>query len=54
MIELYGNGVIIGTATGAASTLPYTGLSVAWAFLAGFALVAAGLALMRTAPRKQS
>jgi len=40
-------------AVGAAGALASTGSSTIWAVLAGFALLAAGTALARIAPRKQ-
>ena len=38
-------------ATGATGGLAYTGVNILWALLAGFALIAAGAALARIAPR---
>lgn len=38
-------------AAGATGGLAHTGLSVVWLLLAGFALLAAGTALARIAPR---
>ncbi|HJQ45642.1 MAG TPA: peptidase [Amycolatopsis sp.] len=38
------------TAAGATSGLAYTGVNVVWLALAGFALLAAGAALLRIAP----
>jgi hypothetical protein len=35
-------------------TLAYTGLNVVWLALAGFALIAAGMAVLRTVPRRQA
>lgn len=35
------------------STLPYTGLNLTFLFLAGFALIAAGLALWRAIPKRE-
>ena len=43
----------IGT-TAAAGTLAYTGAAVVWYFLAAFALVAAGMALLRAFPKAQA
>lgn len=40
-------------AAGAAGTLAVTGSNVLWSVLAGFALLAAGSALKRIAPRKE-
>lgn len=37
---------------GTAGTLAYTGMSAFWYVLAGFALLAAGTALMRIVPRR--
>jgi hypothetical protein len=37
---------------GTAATLPFTGLNLIWILLAGFALIAAGIAIMRVIPRK--
>lgn len=35
-------------------TLAHTGLDVVWLALAAFALIAAGMALLRTVPRRQA
>jgi hypothetical protein len=35
-------------------TLAYTGVDLIWLALAGFALVAAGMAILRTVPRRQA
>jgi hypothetical protein len=35
-------------------TLAYTGVDLVWLALGGFALVAAGLAILRTVPRRQA
>ncbi len=35
-------------------TLAYTGLDVVWLALGGFALIAAGMAIMRTIPRRHA
>jgi hypothetical protein len=41
-------------AVGAAATLPFTGLNLIWVLLAGFALIAAGIAILRVIPRKHA
>lgn len=38
-------------ALGTAGSLPFTGVNVIWLLLAAFALIAAGAALLRIAPR---
>lgn len=40
--------------TAATGTLAFTGVNVLWFLLASFALIAAGLALLRTFPRSQA
>ncbi|MBA2389637.1 MAG: hypothetical protein H0V67_05210 [Geodermatophilaceae bacterium] len=51
---MYNNPVAaLGTA-GGVGFLPYTGLELSWLLLAAFALVAAGLAVMRIVPRSQA
>ena len=35
-------------------TLAYTGVDLVWLALGGFALVAAGMAVLRTVPRRQA
>ena len=44
-----------GVAGGSAAvgSLPFTGINVVWMVLAAFALVAAGSALLRIAPRRE-
>jgi hypothetical protein len=55
---MYGQTVgVAGTAStvgavSTAATLPFTGLSLIWVLLAGFALIAAGTAIVRVIPRK--
>ena len=51
-IHMYNNPTPV-IAVGAAGALASTGSSTLWAVLAGFALLAAGTALARIAPRKQ-
>jgi hypothetical protein len=41
-------------AVAAAGTLPFTGLNLIWVLLAGFALIAAGTAIMRMIPRRHA
>ena len=41
-------------AAGGVATLPFTGMGLTWVVLAGFALFAAGLALRRMFPRRES
>jgi hypothetical protein len=47
---MYQTRAVAGTALG---TLPFTGLNLTWTVLAAFALLAAGGALMRIAPRRR-
>ena len=47
------NGTVVGT-TGALAALPFTGFSVIWAVIAGFALLMAAGALWRIVPRRQA
>jgi hypothetical protein len=54
---MYGQTAGVAGATGvvgAAATLPFTGLNVIWVLLAGFALIAAGIAILRVIPRKHA
>lgn len=46
---MYQGAAGLGTATGA--MLPFTGFNVVWFLLAAFALISAGTALVRIAPR---
>ena len=41
-------------AAGGGATLAVTGLNIAWIVLAGFALLGAGLALLRMVPRREA
>lgn len=43
----------VSTGTATIAALPMTGFSVLWWILAGFALLMAGGALLRLAPRRQ-
>ncbi len=44
----------VGLGAGAgANMLPFTGFNVLWAILARFALITAGAALLRIAPRRE-
>lgn len=45
---MYDKGGVLGGAT--VLTLPFTGVNLLWIMLAGFTLVAAGIALLRILP----
>ena len=47
---MYNNPSAAGAAGIGAATLPYTGIDAIWLTLAGFALVAAGSAILRMLP----
>ena len=47
---MYNNPSAAGAAGIGAATLPYTGIDAIWLMLAGFALIAAGSAIMRMLP----
>jgi hypothetical protein len=49
---MYQSSASIGGAVGTSGLLAYTGANVLWAVLAGFAMLAAGSALMRIVPRR--
>jgi hypothetical protein len=51
---MYGNATFATPAIAAGAALPFTGLSVVWYVIAGFALLAAGLAVHRVVPRRQA
>ncbi len=51
---MYDKGIAAIGGGAAAGTLAFTGFDVVWYLLGGFALIAAGLALLRTLPRKQA
>lgn len=40
-------------ATGGGTALAATGMNIAWLLLAAFALLSAGLAVLRTVPRRE-
>lgn len=48
---MYGNATFATPALAAGATLPFTGFSLVWYVLAAFALLAAGLAILRVIPR---
>jgi hypothetical protein len=50
---MYGKAAGVGS-TAAGATLAYTGTDVLWIGLAGFTLMAAGFALLRILPRRES
>jgi hypothetical protein len=50
---MYGNASTAAT-TGSAAALPFTGLGLTWVIVGGFALLAAGFALRRIFPRRES
>ncbi len=50
---MYNNGLFAGGA-GTVAMLPFTGLNLTWAVVAGFALLMAAGALWRIAPRRQA
>ena len=51
---MYHKGVLAGGAGTALGTLPFTGLNLTWAALAGFALLMAAGALWRIVPRAEA
>jgi len=56
---MYGHAGVAGAVsalgtTATVATLPFTGVSLVWMSLAGFALISAGLAILRTVPRAQA
>jgi hypothetical protein len=51
---MYGTTGIVGTSAIGTGGLAATGMNFSWALLAGFALLGAGLALMRLAPKRRS
>lgn len=50
---MYDKALVSGS-TGTLATLPVTGFSVIWFVIAGFALLMAGGALLRIAPRRNA
>jgi LPXTG-motif cell wall-anchored protein len=50
---MYGKTVGLGS-TAAGAALAYTGADVVWLVIAGFTLLAAGVALLRILPRSES
>jgi hypothetical protein len=54
MVKMYHSTCVTAGACGGAATLPFTGSNLLWAVLAGFAMLAVGLALRRLAPRRQA
>lgn len=50
---MYGKVAGLGT-TAAGATLAYTGADVLWLGIAAFTLIAAGLAMLRLLPRRES
>lgn len=56
---MYGHSGVAGAAaaigtTATVATLPFTGMNLVWMFLAAFALISAGLAILRTYPKAQT
>jgi hypothetical protein len=51
---MYHKGVLAGGAGTAVGTLPFTGLNLTWAIVAGFALLMAAGAVWRIAPRTEA
>jgi hypothetical protein len=51
---MYDKGISALGTTAATSALAFTGADVLWLILGSFALIAAGLAVLRTLPRHQA
>lgn len=51
---MYHKGVLAGSAGTTLGALPYTGLNLTWAVVAGFALLMAAGAIWRIVPRAQA
>jgi hypothetical protein len=51
---MYHKGVLAGGAGTAAGALPFTGLNLTWAIVAGFALLMAAGAIWRIVPRTEA
>jgi len=51
---MYNNPSSVAATAGTAGTLAFTGANTVWFALAGFALIAAGTALARMVPRRES
>lgn len=51
---MYNNSVVGGSGVATGSALAATGINILWALLAAFAVIAAGAALMRVRPKKES
>lgn len=51
---MYDKGITTLGAAAGAGALPFTGLNVIWLLLAAFALVAAGLAILRVVPKTEA
>jgi hypothetical protein len=50
---MYNHGGAVAGGGAAIGTLPFTGLNLIWLVLAAFALISAGTAIMRVAPRRE-
>jgi hypothetical protein len=51
---MYAKSSVAGVSVVAGSSLAATGVNVLWLCIAGFALVSAGLALLRIIPRREA